>query len=186
MTVIFSKPTEQDKIDMSTVFSADVLEGRTKAEFTDDEGHTAVLFIDSETMNRLGQEYIKNNTTLYYSAFCEEWCAKLSQNAYYNDPQRNPYKIIRVSFDGLEGGTGREIYKGIDTGRYYLRENYSPREDFARWYVCGKRRRTDDGDEPRANIIFEYNGKQERVTYDDYNGVAAYSNTFNKDFNTEV
>ena len=186
MTVIFSKPTDQDKEEMSSVISLEALEDRTKAEFTDEEGHTAVLFIDGETMNRLGKEYIENNTTLYYSTCFEQWYAKLSQNAFYNDPHRNPPKLIRLSFEGLEGGTGREIYQGIETGRFYLRENYSPREDFARWYICGKRRPTDDGDEPRANLIFEYNGQFERVKYDDWNGVAAYSDTYNKDFNSEV
>lgn len=187
MKVTFSKPTEQDCKEFSETFNRDfLLDGRTKAVFEDKEGHTAVLFLDDETMTRLGREYIENNTTLYYSACFEQWYAKLSQNAFYNDPERNPPKVIRLSFEGHECGAGREIYKGIETGRYYLREDYHPRENVAKWYICGKKRHTDDGDEPRANLIFEYNGQTERVTYDDWNGVAAYSDTYNRDFNKEA
>ena len=84
----------------------------------------------------------------------------------------------------VEAGTGRQVYRGED-GRYYLRE-VSRREPFAKWYICGKRRVFEDGSEPRANLIFECGGQKEKVRYDDWNGVAAYSDTFNQNFHKEM
>ena len=89
-----------------------------------------------------------------------------------------------VKFVEVEAGTGRQVYRGED-GRYYLRE-VSRREPFAKWYICGKRRVFEDGSEPRANLIFECGGQKEKVRYDDWNGVAAYSDTFNQNFHKEM
>ena len=44
----------------------------------------------------------------------------------------------------------------------------------------------EDGSEPRANLIFECGGQKEKVRYDDWNGVAAYSDTFNQNFHKEM
>lgn len=183
MKVKFSAPTQQDKAEYARplAFSDSVLDGRTKATATDEAGNSAWLFIKNEDLERLGKEYVENHISLSYSKVFNGYHLSLSQNDYYNDPERYPEKVIRVRFDGLEEGTGREVYRGIDTGRYYLRE-VSSRENFARWLVCGKRRHQDDGDEPRANLVFECNGHRERVRYDDWNGVAAYSDTFNQEF----
>jgi len=183
LQVTFSKPSPEDYKEFADSYAgSSVLDGRTKVTATDAEGHTAAMFIDEERLQRLGEEYIKTHLTIYYINFFENWYLKLSENDYYNDPQRHPEKIIRLKFVEIENGTGREIYKGIDTGRYYLRE-CEKKEDFAKWYICGKRRHTDDGDEPRPNLIFEYNGQTEKIRFDDWNGVAAYSDTFNKNFN---
>lgn len=185
MKIEFSKPTEYDYRKFTdTLTSADCLNDRVKIILSDGEGHTAELFVQQETVSRLGEDYIRSHVTMYYSETLCGWFAKLSENDYYNDPERNPEKVIRVRFCGIEGGTGREVYKGIDTERYYLRENFYPRETFAKWYVCGKRRTAEDGNEARANLIFECNGQQEKVRYDDWNGVAAYGDTFNSDFST--
>lgn len=78
------------------------------------------------------------------------------------------------------------IYVGIDTEKYFLRANFFPRENFAKWYICGNKRMSDDGDEPRPNLIFECNGKKEKIRYDDWNGVAAYSDTYNRHFCPET
>ena len=183
MKVTFSEPTEYDRGKFYDALTSDsALDGRVKITAVDDEGHTAELFIEQAVFDRLGEEYIRSHISVYHSSFVDGWFIKLSENDFHNDPERNPEKVIRVKFDGIEGGTGREVYKGIDTGRYYLRENYFPRENFAKWFICGKRRTVDDGDEPRANLIFECDGQQEKVRYDDWNGVAAYSDTYNKDF----
>lgn len=179
MKVTFSAPTQQDKAEYA--FFASVLEGRTKVTATDEAGNSAWLFIKDEDLQRLGKEYVERHLSLSYSQVFNGYHLSLSQNDYYNDPERYPEKVIRVRFDGIEEGTGREVYRGLDTGRYYLRE-VSRREKFARWLVCGKRRHQDDGDEPRANLVFEFNGHRERVRYDDWNGVAAYSDTFNPEF----
>lgn len=184
MKVQFTKPTEYDyRKFLDALSDASCLDGRVKIIAQDDEGHTAELFAEQELVDKLGKDYIRNHITVRFVKSLDGWFAKISENDYFNDPVRNPEKIIRLTFDGMEGGTGREIYKGIDTGRYYLREVHYPKEEFAKWYVCGKRRMTDDGDEPRANLIFEHNGQREKVRYDDWNGVAAYSDTFNKVFN---
>lgn len=183
MKVKFSAPTQQDKAEYARpiAFSDSVLEGRTKVTATDEAGNSAWLFIKDEDLERLGKEYVESHVSLSYSQVFNGYHLSLSQNDYYNDPERYSEKVIRVRFDGLEEGTGREVYRGIDTGRYYLRE-VSSRENFARWLVCGKRRHQDDGDEPRANLVFECNGHRERVCYDDWNGVAAYSDTFDPEF----
>lgn len=181
MKIEFSRPTEYDRRKFEDTLSPSCLDGRIKITARDD-GHTAELFVEQEIISKLGEDYIRSHVTMYYNKALCGWFMKLSQNDYYNDTERNPEKVIQVEFDGIEGGTGREVYKGIETGRYYLREVHFPRETFARWYVCGKRRTTDDGNEPRANLIFECNGQREKVRYDDWNGVAAYGDTFNKDF----
>ncbi len=186
MKIEFSKPTEYDCEKYADMFtSTGFLDGNVKITLSDGEGHTAELFVEQETVSRLGEDYIRSHITMYYIETLGDWFALLSENDYYNDPKRNPEKVIRLRFCGIEGGTGREVYKGIETKRYYLRENRNPSETFARWYECGKHRKVDDGDEVRSNLIFECNGQQEKVRYD-WNGVAAYGDTFNPNFSAKA
>ena len=149
---------------------------------TDSDGNSGECFLENEKFERLGKQYITDHAVINYSELFEEWFVTISENDYFNDISRNPIKEIKLEFIGIETGTGREIYKGVKDKRFYLRENIFPREEFAKWLVCGKKRRIDDGAEPRANIIFICNGEKEKVTYKDWNGVAAYSDTFNKNF----
>lgn len=154
----------------------------TKVIFTDDGGHEGYLIMPTELVNAAGLEYIRDHAILEYSSFLEEYIVRVSFNDYHNDLERNPVKTIEVKFIGIQEGTGREIYKDTD-GRYLLRENIFPKERFARWYACGNRLPSgDDGDEVRPNLIFCCDGQQEKVRYDDWNGVAAYSDTFNEEF----
>lgn len=169
-------------IDNTYVSPPNMVFEHTKVVFKDEEGHEGYLLIPTELVDSAGLDYIRDHTSLEWSSFCEEWFARLSFNDFYNDVERNPLKTIEVKFVGIQEGTGREIYKDIDD-RYFLRENIFPRERFARWYACGKRLPTgDDGDEVRPNLIFCCDGQQEKVRYDDWNGVAAYSDTFNEEF----
>lgn len=184
MKIKFSAPTEYDYREFEDTLSRSCLDGKIKITATDDEGHTGELFIQQECMDRLGADYIKSHIEIYYNKTLCGWFLKLSENDYYNDIERNPVKVMQVKFEGIEGGTGREIYKEIETEKYFLRENHFPREKFAKWYVCGKRRISDDGYEARANLVFECNGEQEQVKYDDWNGVAAYHDTFNEKFSS--
>lgn len=182
LNIEFSNPNEYDRRKFEDTLSSNCLNGKIKITAKDENGTTAELFVDKETVSKLGKDYILSHISMYYSKSLCSWFLKLSQNDYYNDPERNPERVIRLEFDGYEEGTGREVYKCIETGLYYLRETFYPREAFARWYVCGKRRSADDGNEPRANLIFECDGQREKVRYDDWNGVAAYNDTFNKNF----
>lgn len=183
MNVEFTKPTAYDYRKFEDALtSADCLNGRVKIVLTDDEGNTAELFVEQKDVDRLGEDYIRSHISMYYNKVLCGWFAKMSENDYYNDQKRNPEKVITVKFCGIERGTGREVYRDVETKRYYLRENFYPRETFAKWYICGKWRKVDDGNEPRANLIFECNGQREKVRYDDWNGVAAYGDTFNKEF----
>ena len=183
MKVVFLKITDEDKIRYKEALgSSDILKGRTKIVVTDSDGNSGECFLENEKIKRLGRQYITDHAVINYSELFEEWFVTISENDYFNDISRNPIKEIKLEFIGIETGTGREIYKGVKDKRYYLRENLFPREEFSKWYVCGKKRRVDDGDEPRANIIFICNGEKEKVTYKDWNGVAAYSDTFNKNF----
>lgn len=99
--------------------------------------------------------------------------------------------------DALIGGEGQVHYEtaGSLMGgrkiwllaklRYYLREVHA-HQLFAKWYVCGERRVPEDGSEPRPNLIFQLGDQTEKVVYDDWNGVAAYKDQFNKNFREKV
>lgn len=187
MKIEVTVPTEQDydEYRISGLNAEACLDGRVKLICEDDSGHRATSFMMKDMFERLGLEYIKQHSELRYSHFGDIWYLNCSQNDWHNNLTRNPEKVIKVQFEGIEEGTGREIYRGIETKRYYLRE-VSRREPFAKWYVCGTRRVPEDGNEPRPNLIFQFGEQQEKVRYDDWNGVAAYSNTFNRDFRKEV
>lgn len=183
VTVSFSEPTQEDAkpyIQDGFDFDIDFLE-RVKVEVKYN-GHSGYSFIEREQIEKLGTQYIADHVKLEYSTSLEEYFVRFSENDYYNDTTRNPEKIIPVRFVGVENGTGREIYKGIENECFYLREVYYPRENCAKWFKCGKRRTFEDGYEVRPNLIFEHNGEYEKLRYDDWNGVMAYSDTFNKNF----
>lgn len=183
MKVEFLKITNADREEfINSLGSADTLKNRTKISVTDEDGNNGYCFMENQRINKLGKPYIIAHAKINYIKSLAMWSVTISENDYYNDEKRFPIIEIPLEYIGIEHGTGREIYRGISDKRYYLRENHFPREDFAKWLVCGQKRRADDGDEPRANIIFVCNDKKEKVTYKDWNGVAAYSDTFNKYF----
>lgn len=185
MIVSFSSPTDRDKKEYVLIgMRPSCLDDKVKITAIDDDSHVGVLFMGLDTYMRLGEDYIRENAKLQHYSSMDMWCLEVSQNNYYNDQARNPDKIIPVKFVEVEMGTGQQVYCGED-GRYYLRE-VSRREPFAKWYICGKRRVFEDGSEPRANLIFECGGQKEKVRYDDWNGVAAYSDTFNQNFHEEM
>ena len=171
MKVFFTSPTKQDQKEFEDAgLNVSLLDGRVKIVAVDDDSHVGVLFMEQKDYERLGEDYIRKNVSMQFSKF--------------TDQAKNPDKIIPVRFVEIEEGTGRQVYRGED-GRYYLRE-VSNREPFAKWYVCGKRRVFEDGGEPRANLIFQCGEQQEKVIYDDWNGVAAYSDMFNPNFYKEA
>lgn len=177
MKVFFTSPTKQDQKELEDAgLKASLLDDRVKIVAVDDDSHVGTLFMGQKDYDRLGEDYIRQNVSMQFSKFTNSWFVRVSENNFYNDQARNPDKIIPVSFVEIENGTGRQVYRGED-GRYYLRD-VSNREPFAKWYICGKRRVFEDGNEPRANLIFQCGEQQEKVIYDDWNGVAAYSDTF--------
>lgn len=150
---------------------------------TDDAGNSGYMFIPITLFDSLGMKYISTHVSLEYSEVCGEWFVKLSQNDYHNDFQRNPPKIIHVKFIENKAGENTEVWQNVDTGRYYLRMLCN--EPFARWMTCGSRRTGwEDQQTIRPNITFENvaNGQMESVRYNDWNDVAAYSDTFNSKF----
>lgn len=183
MKIEVTSPTPQDYAALNAVgMDADFcLKDRVKLLCQDENGNTAYSFMKKGEFDRLGLAYIEQHATLEHSEVCGQWFMKCSQNDYYNDLARSPEKIIVVEFAGYEDATGREVYRGVETQRYYLREP-SRREPFAKWYVCGQRRVPEDGNEPRPNLIFQHGDQTEKVVYDDWNGVAAYKEQFNKNF----
>lgn len=177
MNVTFTAPTNADVAQMDGID----LSGRIKITATDGvkHGHTYMLI---SIYNKLGVDYIIDHIELNYSDFLEEWCITISENDYYNDQNRNPDKTIHVEFIDTDGRTGNEIYKDVNSGRYWMRQ-VSNKEDFAKWFVCGYHfPRIEEGNEPRPNLIFVNGSQREKVTYHDWNGTAAYSNTFNRSF----
>ena len=179
MLIEYKPITEKDRKQYDD-FASWVLENRTKVVATDTEGHTGYCYLENERIKKLGKTYIQEHLQLKWNSFLEQWEIRISENDYYNNTERYPIKEIPVSFVEIEQRTGREVYRGID-GRYYLRD-VSTHEDFAKWFICGMKRRFEDGNDPRSNLIFVNGDQQERIRYDDWNDVAAYSDTFNRNF----
>lgn len=182
LEIIITEPNDEDRrvYDSFNVNLDDYV--KVTVRFDENSGYT---YMKKTTFERLGAEYIKDHAVISWSEFFKQWNVTVSENDYYNDLSRNPETIIPLEFVKIEPGTGREVYKGIESGRYYLRD-VSTRENFAKWLVCGKRRRADDGNPPRANLIFQNGDQTEKVTYNDWNGVCAYSNTFNRNFRSKT
>lgn len=145
MKIIVTPPTSQDyKKFCSAGMNAEAcLADRVKLICQDDAGHVAESFMKQDEFDRLGLAYIEQNAKLEHSEVCDEWFMKCSQNSWYNDLERNPEKVIKVMFVGIEDGTGREVYRGVETHRYYLREVHA-NQRFAKWYLCGERRVPED------------------------------------------
>ena len=183
MKIIVTTPTSQDyeKFSSAGMNAEACLVDRVKLICQDDAGHVAESFMKQDEFDRLGLAYIEQHAKLEHSEVCDEWFMKCSQNSWYNDLEHNPEKVIKVMFVGIEDGTGREVYRGVETQRYYLREVHA-NQLFAKWYVCGERRVWEDGREPRPNLVFQLEDQMEKVVYDDWNGVAAYKDQFNKNF----
>lgn len=162
--------------------SADiVLTERKAVVFTDEDGHSGVLFMKVEDIELLGENYIVENSRMEYSEFCGMWFPKVSWNAYKNDQTRNPPKTIDVEFICELDGERTEIWRRLETGGYLMRQLC--REPFARWLTCRKcQERWEDGNCIRPNITFRHGEQTETVLYDDWNGTAAYSSTFNPNF----
>ena len=185
ITVAVITPQDYEKFNAVGMNAEACLADRVKLICQDDAGHVAESFMKQDEFDRLGLAYIEQNAKLEHSAVCDEWFMKCSQNSWYNDPEHNPEKVIKVIFVGIEDGTGREVYRGAETQRYYLREVYA-RQLFAKWYVCGERRVWEDGREPRPNLVFQLGDQTEKVVYDDWNGVAAYKDQLNNKFREKV
>lgn len=184
ITVAVITPQDYEKFNAVGMNAEACLADRVKLICQDDAGHVAESFMKQDEFDRLGLAYIEQHAKLEHSEVCDEWFMKCSQNSWYNDLERNPEKVIKVMFVGIEDGTGREVYRGVETHRYYLREVHA-NQRFAKWYLCGERRVPEDGREPRPNLIFQLGDQTEKVVYDDWNGVAAYKEQFNKNFRAE-
>lgn len=161
--------------------NAEVLTDRKAVVFTDDDGHTGILFMKNDEIEMMGEEYIATHSKLEYSRFCEEWFATVSQNDYRNDPARNPPKTIDVRFVEMMNGVYAEIWREADGGRYFMRQRFN--EPFARWLTCYKTQYGwEDGACIRPNITFRHGQQTETTRYDDWNGSAVYSDSFNQNF----
>lgn len=160
---------------------APALTDRRTVIFTDDEGHTGILFMKNEGIERLGEEYIATHSKLEYSSVCDEWFARVSENDWHNDPLRNPPRTIEVSFVELMRGENTEIWRAADGKRFFMRQRF--REPFARWLTCRKTQNGwEDGFCVRPNITFRNGEQTETTRYDDWNETAVYSDSFNPNF----
>lgn len=158
-----------------------VLAGRKTVVFTDADGNSGKLYMKEEEIDVLGERYIAENSTMEYSKLCDEWFPKVSWNAYKNDPTRNPPKTIDVEFVCEVKEEYTEIWRRLDTGGYLMRKLC--REPFARWLTCRKYPSSwMYGNCIRPNVTFRHGAQTETVFYDDWNGTAAYSGTFNPNF----
>lgn len=148
---------------------------------TDGDGNTAIAYVEESAIERLGVEYIREHAKLVFSKELDEWFLRISENDFHNDPARNPPRTIDVRFVEDMHGENTEIWRNVDTGAYYMRQLC--REPFARWLTCDKRHSGwDDRACVRPNITFRHGSQTETTTFDDWNGTAAYSSTFNPYF----
>lgn len=158
-----------------------VLTGRKAVVFTDDMGNTGKLYMKEEDVELLGERYIAENSKMEYSRVCEEWIPSVSWNAYKNDQTRNPPKTIDVEFVCDVSEEYAEIWRRLDSGGYLMRKLC--REPFARWLTCRKYPSSwMDRNSLRPNVTLRHGKQTETVFYDDWNGTAAYSSTFNPNF----
>lgn len=159
---------------------SDVLNDMTKIIVTDDNGNAGYTFIKNSEIELFGKDYIESHVSVSYSKVLNEWFVNLNRDDYYNDLNHNPLRPVRVEFIEIERGTGREVYRGIINRRFYLREVH-PEQNFARWFVCGTKRKIDDGTEARTNLLFICGNQKEQVKYHD-GRVAAWYDTYNPIF----
>ena len=157
---------------------------RIIVEVIDEKENSAWVAVPKSEIEFYSEEYIKSHAILKFDKFLEEHTVNISKNDYWNDENRFPQKIIEVEFVENMHGEHTEIYRCKETGKYYMRQLCN--EPFARWLsCCHKQGWYQDGLQIRANIIFKHGEETEKVTYNDWNGNAAYSNTFNPNFNKE-
>jgi|GEM_PF-932974 len=185
VSVQISDPTQRDQEEFNALGFHIDLSDRVRIYVQNNDRYKsgcAKTFMERETFERLGVDYIAAHAKLDNSRYLG-FMVVISQNDYFNDLSRNPERVIPVRFVKTENGTGREIYRGLENDRYYAREVYFPRESCAKWFCYGGNANAGDGNLPRPNIIFECDGQREKVTYDDWNDVMAYSGTFNENFN---
>lgn len=119
ITVAVITPQDYEKFNAVGMNAEACLADRVKLICQDDAGHVAESFMKQDEFDRLGLAYIEQHAKLEHSEVCDEWFMKCSQNSWYNNLERNPEKVIKVMFVGIEDGTGREVYRGVETHRYY-------------------------------------------------------------------
>lgn len=187
VVIEFGVPTKKDQEEfVESGLNVDISERVriTVQGYVEDKIGCGKTFMEREKFERLGVDYIVEHAELRLSAVIGFYI-NISENDYWNDSARNPETVVPVTFIGIEGSTGRELYRSA-AGRgkvtYYAREVYYPRENCAKWYCYGARN-SGDGWRPRANTVFDNHGHREKVRYDDWNDVMAYSDTFNVKFN---
>lgn len=181
--VRFSEPTPEDiQPFIDHGFNVEAIDFPNRVKVTAEAGgKTGCVFMERETVERLGVQYVADHAVIV--PMLGDFKVEVSQNDWYNNPYRYPERVIPVRFVKTENGTGREIYRGILNDLYYAREVYFPRENCAKWFCYGDSANAGDGNLPRPNTVFVCDGQREKVTYDDWNDVMAYSGTFNENFN---
>ena len=169
--------------DLAGLYAADAFTDlKVRIDVYDADGNSSYLFLREKEFQLLGEEYISSHVQLDYMSSIEDWCVLLDVNPFYNDETRFPPKTITVQRWGHHDARFEEIYYCPDTKRYYIRQLAS-HENFARWISAYRKQGYfEDGAEIRANVTFVCDGESEKVTYNNWNGNAAYSDTFNPNF----
>jgi len=154
---------------------------RQTVQYTDENGNTGYAYVENALIEELGFEYIATHCSLRYSSVFNTWECNLSQEDYRNDPARNLPRTVKVRFVEDKAGENTEVWQNIESGQYYLR--FLCREPFAKWMTCGNRMSGwQDQNTIRPNITFRHGAQEETVRYKDWNGSAAYADTFNPNF----
>lgn len=166
-------------------FNRSILLGRKRVRFEDEQGNVGISYVLETDIEKTGLPYLAENTEMEFNRVTKEWIPTISWDAYMNDLKRNPPKTVDVQFVETMTGEDTEIWKRLDGKGYLMRQLC--REPFARWLTCDRKQGGWlDGNNLRPNITLRNGDQTETVLYNDWNGTAAYSETFNPNFRKET
>ena len=175
---------EIKELDIAGANGKFIAKTRVAIDCVDEKGHKGTCYFENSKLEKLGRAYIEAHCTLESNVLCGEemWNVRISEDNYYNDVEKNPPKIVDVVFVSNKSGEDTEIWQKIDGDRGYLLRILC-NEPFARWMTCdGPETGWRDRANVRPNITFRNGKETETITYKDWNGLAAYSDTFNPNF----
>jgi len=145
------------------------------------DGPCEELYLERRIVEEVGALYVVEHAVLDHN---EDGASTLNVDLhpYYNSVERFPPKTVTVEFIKEIPGEGKEVYRSLETGRYYQRIP-SPRESFARWVSChGPRLGFMDKARVRANITFRHGAATETVSWYRWNGNGVYDDQFSPGF----
>lgn len=139
------------------------------------------IYLERRIIEQVSALYVVDNAVLTKN---EDGSSTLNVDLcpYYNSTEHYPPKTIHVEFVQEIRGEVKEIYRSLETGRYYFRIP-SPRESVAKWFSCyGPKMGYMDKAQIRANVTFRHGEAAETISWRRWDGYAAYDEQFHPNF----